>query len=418
MRLSALLGSQILSTTGEGIGKVDDVVVRLRGGDYPVVIGLVAKVGGRRVFLPISRMGELSEARVALAKPKVDMRGFERRDGEVLLREDILGHRLIDVAEAELVKAWDIELTQTEEGWILSSLDTRKPARLLGLVHRAEGAASQDWKAFEALIGHTASALARTQFKRVRRLKPAQIADLLEDASRQEGEDILDAVHVDPELEADVFEELDPDIANRLFGDRTDAEVADVIAHMRADDAADAIAELPQARRTKVLDCLPAGMRAKVLTLLGFNPSSAGGIMGVEFLTAQAEATVDEVIRRIRQADKVQPEALVTVHCVDAVGHLVGTVSIIVILHAEPAQLLGEVADNDPVRVGVDTDVVDVAVLMADYNLMTIPVVDAGNQLLGVITVDDILEATIPDDWRRREPPSRPEPQTIPEPLG
>ncbi|MGH9302003.1 MAG: PRC-barrel domain-containing protein, partial [Acidimicrobiales bacterium] len=117
MRLSALLGSQILSTTGEGIGKVDDVVVRLRGGDYPVVIGLVAKVGGRRVFLPISRMGELSEARVALAKPKVDMRGFERRDGEVLLREDILGHRLIDVAEAELVKAWDIELTQTEEGW-------------------------------------------------------------------------------------------------------------------------------------------------------------------------------------------------------------------------------------------------------------------------------------------------------------
>ena len=109
----------------------------------------------------------------------------------------------------------------------------------------------------------------RASFGRVRRLKPAQIADLLEDASSQEGEEILDVVHTDPELEADVFEELDPDIANRLFEDKTDEEVADVIAHMRADDAADAIAELPQSRRVKVLDLLPAGVRTKVVTLLG-----------------------------------------------------------------------------------------------------------------------------------------------------
>ncbi len=346
-----------------------------------------------------------------LAKPKVDLRGFERRDGEVLLRKDILGHRLIDVAEAELVKAWDIELSKTDEGWVLSSFDTRKPARLMGLIRSPGGEASQDWKAFEALIGHAASSVARTQSKRVRKLKPAQIADLLEEASRQEGEDILDAVHADPELEADVFEELDPDIANRLFGDMTDPEVADVIAHMRADDAADAIAELPQARRTKVLDCLPAGVRAKVMTLLGFNPASAGGIMGVELLSVPAEVTAEEALRRIGQAAGVQPEALVTVHCVDTEGRLVGTASVIRLLQAAPAERVGEVADNDPVRVGTDTDVVDVAVLMADYNLMTIPVVDAGNRPLGVITVDDILEATIPDDWRRREPPPRPEPQ-------
>lgn len=409
VHLSALLGSHILSPSGESVGKVDDVIVRLRGGDYPVVTGLVAKVGGSRVFLPIARIGELSETKVTLAKPKVDLRAFERREGEVLLREDILGHRLIDVADAELVRAWDIELFKTDEGWILSSLDTRRPARLMGLIRRAAGEEGQDWKGFEALIGHTPSSVARKPFKRVRRLKAAQIADLLEDASRKEGEEILDAVHADPELEADVFEELDPDIANRLFGDRTDAEVADVISHMRADDAADAIAELPQIRRQRVLDCLPAGVKAKVLTLLGFNPSSAGGIMGVEFLTSPARATADEVLSRIRKAETVQPEALVTVHCVDEVNRLIGTVSVIRLLHAEPGQLLADVADTDPVRVGPDTDVVDVAVLMADYNLLTIPVVDPRNQLLGVITVDDILEATIPDDWRRREPPPRPD---------
>ena len=138
----------------------------------------------------------------------------------------------------------------------------------------------------------------RATFGRVRRLKPAQIADLLEDASRQEGEEILDVVHDDPELEADVFEELDPDIANRLFEDMTDEEVAEVIARMRADDAADAIAELAQNRRVKVLDLLPPGVRTKVVTLLGFNATSAGGIMGVEFLAVPAEATVEETLRR------------------------------------------------------------------------------------------------------------------------
>ena len=91
-------------------------------------------------------------------------------------------------------------------------------------------------------------------------------------------------------------------------------------------------------------------------------------------------------------------------------NRLVGTVTVIGLLQAEPETPLIDVIDDDPVRVIADTDVVDVTLLMADYNLMTVPVVDADDQLLGVITVDDVLEATIPDDWRRREPPAHPEP--------
>lgn len=419
MHLSALLGLPILSLNGESVGKVQDVIVRLRGGDYPVVTGVVAKVGGRRVFLSIDRVDELSEQRVSLAKPKVDLRAFERRDGEVLLREDILGHRLIDVAEAELVRAWDVELRATDEGWMVSCLDTRRPARLLGLIRRSQGHPCQDWKAFEPLVGHTPSSRIRSSFGRVVKLKPAQIADLLEDASRTEGEEILDVVHTDPELEADVFEELDPDLATRLFGDKTDEEVADVIAHMRADDAADAVAELPQARRQKILDLLPAGFRTKVLTLLGFNSSSAGGIMGVDFLAAPADISVEEALRRVRLAENIQPEALVTVHVLDEANRLAGTVSVIDLLHADPQARLADVDDSDPVRVTAAVDVVDVTLLMADYNLLTVPVVDTDNQVLGVITVDDILEATIPDDWRRREPPPHPEsPHVDSEPNG
>jgi CBS domain-containing protein len=416
VHLSVLLRTAVLSPTDENVGRLDDVIVRLRGGDLPLVTGLVGKVGGRRVFLPINRIAELSETRVVLSKPKVDLRGFERREGEVLLREDILGHRLIDVADAELVRAWDIELQQTAEGLVVSCLDTRRPARLFGLIPSSGGHPCQDWKAFEPLIGHTASVRSRASFGRVGKLKPAQIADLLEDASRQEGEEILHVVHTDPELEADVFEELDPDIANKLFEDKTDDEVADVIAHMRADDAADAIAELPQNRRTTILDLLPPGVRTKVVTLLSFNATSAGGIMGVDLLAVPLEATVEEALRRVRLAEGVQPEALVTIHAVDDAQHLVGTVNVIDLLHAEPETSLQDVVDTNPVRVAPETDVVDVTLLMADYNLMTVPVVGPDGHLLGVITVDDVLEATIPEDWRRREPPTHPEPVVVVDP--
>ena len=105
-------------------------------------------------------------------------------------------------------------------------------------------------------------------------------------------------MHADPELEADVFEELDEDLATRLLGARTDAEIAEVLARMRADDAADAIAELPQRRRQPVLDLLPPGQRTKVLTLMGFNPTSAGGLMGVDFVAVAADATVSDGARR------------------------------------------------------------------------------------------------------------------------
>ena len=227
-----------------------------------------------------------------LTSAKLDLRRFERRDGEVLLRADVLGHRLIDVPSAHLIKAVDLELRQ--QGGELGAGGSRhpppvpRPARL-ARARRARAAHSREWARVRAADRpREQRAAARARSRRIRRLKPAQIADLLEDASKEEETEILGQVHADPELEADVFEELDEDLATRLLGARTDAEIAEVLTRMRADDAADAIAELPQHRRQPVLDLLPAGQRTKVLTLMGFNPTSAGGLMGVDFLAVPA----------------------------------------------------------------------------------------------------------------------------------
>ena len=440
LRLSRLIKRPVTDRGGGSLGRLADVIVRLRGADYPLVTGLVAAVGGREIFVPIDQVSSFDGDPLRLSSARLSLRHFERRDGEVLLRADVLGHRLIDVPNARLVRAADLELARVsslppsraddlppsrddnlppsrdDAEWVVAGVDTR-PRRMFGLRApntRVSWGGVRDWHDFEWLIGHEGSALLRGPFARIRRLKPAQIADLLESASAEEETEILGRVRADPELEADVFEELDEDLATRLLGARTDFEIAEVLARMRADDAADAIAELPQQRRQPVLDLLPAGQRQKVLTLMGFASASAGGLMGVDFIALPGMVTVRGALARVRESPMLQPEALTSVHAVNEDGCLRGVARLVTMVQADPDAALIEVCDTDPVRVGTDTDITEVAVLMTDYNLITIPVVDDANRLLGVITVDDILEIALPPDWRRREathlPDSRPGP--------
>jgi CBS domain-containing protein len=407
LRLSRLLKRPVADRGGESIGRLADVIVRLRGTDYPLVTGLVAAVGGREIFVPVDQVASFDGDPLRLSSARLSLRHFERRDGEVLLRADVLGHRLIDVANARLVRAADLELAPDNGEWVVFRVDTRRRTR--GPFGRPapqvpdDPRAFRDWHDFEWLIGHAGSALLRGPFARIRRLKPAQIADLLEDASKEEETEILGRVHADPELEADVFEELDEDLAIRLLGARTDEDIAGVVARMRADDAADAIAELPQPRRQPVLDLLPAAQRAKVLTLMRFNSTSAGGLMGVDYLAVRGMSSVGDALARVRESASLQPEALTSVHAVDDDGVLRGVARLVTLVQSDPGAAVIDVSDTDPVRVGADTDITDVAVLMTDYNLITIPVVDDGRRLLGVITVDDVLEVALPEDWRRRE---------------
>jgi CBS domain-containing protein len=409
IHLSELLRAPVLARSGEDVGRVEDVIVQLRGADeYPLVTGIVAGVGGRKVFIGTSSIDEIAAGRIVLSKNKVDLRGFERREGEVLLRDDVLGHRLIDVAAVELVRAYDVELEDTSAGWVPARLDTRRPPLLFGLIKRSGGHAARDWKSFEPLIGHAHTDAVRRLSGRFRAFKPAEIADLLEEADKAEGGEILDRVHSDPELEADVFEELEPEKASRLLNGMPDDEVAALLGRMRADDAADAIADLRQSRRRRVLDLMPAPQRTKVITLMGFNPESAGGLMNVDFVSCAQTTTAAQALALITAARNVQPEALIKVHVLDDNKRLAGVVSVIELLHADPTENVGALMDSDPVRVAADADLTDVALLMADFNLYSIPVVDEQDRVLGVVTVDDVLEATIPEDWRRREPAPRP----------
>jgi Mg/Co/Ni transporter MgtE len=170
---------------------------------------------------------------------------------------------------------------------------------------------------------------------------------------------------------------------------------------MAPDDAADLIAELDQERREPVLALLPAKKQRQIRTLLGYNPSTAGGLMSTEFLALPESTAVADAIDRIREST-IAPEALSTIYASGGDGELVGSVPVVALLRAEPDATVTDVLQHEPLSVHTDADLPEVARLMTDYNLTTLPVVDEHQRMVGLITVDDVLEQMLPSGWRRR----------------
>jgi CBS domain-containing protein/sporulation protein YlmC with PRC-barrel domain len=400
LRLSDLVGRTVIAQDGQRLGQVGDAIVRLAPGTarHPAVTGIVVNVSHRELFVPTNVVSDLTAESVVLSTARLDLRAFERREGEVLLKGDLLGHRLIDVAAIQLVRGRDVILHERQGRWVVVGVDVSAAGRLARLFGRGRRLVFRDWADFEPLIGHTVSAPLRAPFSRLRRLRPAQIADLVEAANRGESAEILDAVGDDKELEADVIEELEADRQVEILRDRSDAEVAEVLSHMGPDDAADLLTEFPQDRRLPVLDLLPASTRTKVRTLLSFNPETAGGLMTTDVLAFPTGVTVGTAIAEMRAATTISGEVLLTVYVTED-GRLAGAIFLPALLRADPSAPLQQVADPDPVRVSADADLTEVAVRMTDFNLVNIPVVGPLDELLGVITVDDVLEATVPKEW-------------------
>ena len=259
-----------------------------------------------------------------------------------------------------------------------------------------------DWSSIEPFVGHVPTALLRIPYRKLARFHPAQIADLVEAASHDEGEEIIDAVGDDSALEADVFEELDPEHQLEFLRSRSNSEAAALLANMAPDDAADLLVELDQDRRLPVLSLLPPSKQRKLRSLLAYNPETAGGLMSPDFLCMSETTSVGQALEQVRRAPT--PDVLQVVFAVDIGGRLSGSATVVRLLRADPAVVLAQVVESDPPRVRPDADVHQVLRIMADYNLTALVVVDAADQMVGVITVDDVLELLLPTGWRREVP--------------
>jgi CBS domain-containing protein len=404
MHLSLVTGSSLVDGSGLRLGRVEDLIVRLGADHYPPVTGVLATVAGRGVFVPAEAIRDIASGRVALRESRLDLQPFERRPQEVLLKEDVLDHQLINIDGARLVRTNDIEIARVEGWYRVVGVDTSARGFLRRLVPRriapSIGARTLlDWASVEPFTGHVPTVRLRIPHPKLARLHPAEVADLVEAASHREGEEILAAVGADADREADVFEELDPQHQVEFIEERSDEDAAALLARMESDDAADLINGLDEGRREEIVALLPGVQQRRVRSLLGYDPTTAGGLMSPDFICIYSQASRQEVLERIGRATG-PAEALAWVFVMNQRQRLKGAIQVVDLIRADPDLTAGEIAE--PVRtVLANADLEEVARLMTDFDLTVVPVVDDDQRIIGVITVDDVLEIVLPRGWRR-----------------
>lgn len=405
LHLSLVVGGELRDPAGEKLGRVDDLIVRLGDEDYPPVTGVVATIAGRPVYVAAEAIVEIAPGVVTLEADQLDLKHFSRRRQEVLLKKDVLDRQLINVDGARLVRANEIELARLD-GWYrvvgvdisLRGLFRRVMPR--AFADRVAPGSFLDWASVEPFTGHVPTVRLRVPHPKLAKLHPAQLADLVEAASHSEGEEIMAAVAADPEREADVFEELEDSHQLEFIEDRGDGEIAALIGRMETDDAADLVLQLPEERREQVIALLSAFQARRLRTLLGYDPATAGGIMSPEYVCLYADATREETLERVERS-KLPAESLSQIFGMDTHRRLRGTVALADLVRAPAGERLATIL-GEAQAVRADSGLEEVARVMTDFDLTVVPVVDEEERILGIVTVDDVLELVLPEGWRRR----------------
>jgi CBS domain-containing protein len=382
------------------------LIVKLDGGGYPPVTGIKVRVSGGAVFVTSKNIEKFAPGEVRLSTRSLDTTAFQRRPGEVLLSADVLGRHLMDMARGRIVQAHDLVLAHLQDGWRLIGVDRSPRAMIRRLVPRRgrpdlRKHAILDWKDVQPFVGHVPTAKLLMPLQRLRRLHPAQIADLVEGASHEEGEEILDAVEGDVELTADIFEELDAEHQVEFLKSMSNDEAAKVLDRVASDDAADLLGELAQERRKPVFDLLSPQQQHKLRNLLQYHPSTAGGMMSPDYISVFRGATAAEALEAVRTDDKAPHQLLSTVFVTEQDGKLIGSIGTADLVRTEPTRKVDEL-DLIACRVTTSADVTDVTLTIADYNLTAVAVIDAAGNMVGAVTADDVIEAIVPEEWRNR----------------
>src|SRR5580704_1377897 len=377
LHLSSVVRGALVDRDGDRLGRVEDLIAQLGFAPHPPVTGVVVRIARRQLFVPIARIPDLGPGRVEFAGDTVSLKRFERRPGEVLLSEDLRARHLINLQGARLIRANEIELARVDGRWEVVAVDPSPRVALRRLLPRRIGRRIPagkvvDWASIEPFVAHVPTARLRIPYRKLARLHPAQIADLVEAASHEEGEEIIEAVGQDRELEADVFEELDTEHQLEFVQTRSDDEAARLLASMAPDDAADLIMEVDQERRLPILNLLPEPHQRKVRSLLSYNPETAGGLMSPDFLSMPADSTIAAAIEAIRTSS-APPESLNVVFGVDEHGRLVGSASTVRLIQTDLTAPLRSIIDSEPVHMHPDWDLGAIVRTMSDFNLIVVP---------------------------------------------
>ncbi|MEV4274298.1 magnesium transporter MgtE N-terminal domain-containing protein [Actinoplanes xinjiangensis] len=407
--LARLAGLPVFDPNGDRVGRVRDAVVRLRTTNRPPqVVGLVAEMAlRRRIFLPIGRVTSMDADAVVLGTGSLNLRRFEKRQNELLVLEDLLDRRVTVVPEhddgrdhAGTVLDIGMELNRNTE-WIITRVAVREHSRLTrrGHVYQAE------FDRVRGLIGPTETQGTANLIALLDQMRPADMANALQDLPDARRNEV--AAALDDRRLADVLEELPEHDQVEILAGLDRERAADVLERMDPDDAADLLAELPKTEQAVLLDLMEPEEAAPVRQLMNYRPGTAGSVMTSEPVILTPDTTVAEALARIRNPE-LSPVVAAQVFVARApaatpTGKYLGMVHFQRLLREPPASIVGGLVDSgiDPLR--TETGLLEITQRMATYDLVAMPVVDSTNRLLGAVTVDDVLDHSLPRDWRDRD---------------
>jgi Mg/Co/Ni transporter MgtE len=400
--IARLAGLGVFDPNGDQLGRVRDAVATLRVNRQPPrILGLVVEVQHRRrIFVPMGRVTRIEPDAVVLTTGSVNIKRFEQRPDEVLVLGEILDRSVSRIEDGARMVVVDAAMEQNRaRDWVITRLAVRSTQRL----GRRRGQISQlDWNEVDGLSAveneqGTASLLALLSA-----LRPADMAAQLQDMPEKRQQEIAEAL--DDNRLADLLEELPDDDRVHIMRSLNDERAADVLEAMNDDDAADLLRELPSDEQERLLEIMEPDEAAPVRRLMSYGDYSAGGMMTSEPVILLPDATVAEALALVRNPD-LSPALAAQVFVVrppqaTPTGRYLGTAHLQRLLREPPSALVSGIAEKDPAALSPDTPIAAVTRHLATYNLVAVPVVDDNERLLGAVSVDDVLDHLLPDDWR------------------
>lgn len=418
--LAGIVHGPVLNQAGEEIGSVTDVVAQWDGEEpYPPVTGLVVQVGRREAYFHIDDVADVTHDLVKMRSARVDLREFARRPGEVMLARDVVDHQLVDVDGVQVIRAADLYLA-----WMpgpATAAPTRAgppgPARVLRLVgadvsmqtllrrlgpKRWRGRPTPerviDWSNIQPFAGQVRQVALRESNQGLQRLRPGELADLLEDLGREGRQELL--ASLEPEAAADALEEMDPEELSALLRETPPQQAAELVANMEPDEAVDALREMDETDREELLEHMDDEQREELQELLEYREDTAGGFMTTNLVTATLDQTVAQVRDRLRQESEHQGD-IDAVAVVDESERYVDDISLYDLAIALDHQLMADLLEEaEPVTVPLDAELREVASQLTESRRSSVVVVDEEWRPVGRILADDVIDALLPERGR------------------
>ncbi|MFF2651205.1 magnesium transporter MgtE N-terminal domain-containing protein [Streptomyces sp. NPDC058045] len=424
--VSHLSGAAVFDPNGDQTGRVRDLVAMLRDqtghversadGSWhrtaarrpPRLLGLVVELPTRRrIFLPMTRVTGIESGRV-ITTGVLNVRRFEQRPTERLVLGEMLDRRvrLADTGEEVTVLDVSIQPRPARREWEIDRVFIRKGRGKSGAFRRNKGETLVvDWSAVTGFALEEQGQGAENLLATFEQLRPADLANVLHHLSPKRRAEVASALH-DDRL-ADVLEELPEDDQIEILGNLKEERAADVLEAMDPDDAADLLGELPEADMERLLTLMRPADAADVRRLMAYEERTAGGLMTTEPVVLRPDSTVADALARVRNAD-LSPALAAQVYVCrppdeTPTGKYLGTVHFQRLLRDPPFTLVGSILDDDLQTLAPDTALPAVAGFFATYDMVAAPVVDDRGSLLGAVTVDDVLDHMLPEDWRENE---------------